>query len=121
MDAIPPRLRPVVWLGNTKRNAQAFPDEAKKLIGDELRLIQYGEMPAKTKPFKGLGSGILEIAIRYDREAYRTVLAVQLGRKIYILHAFQKKSKSGITTPKTDVDLIKQRYKEAQELAKNEH
>jgi len=121
MKSVPPVLRPVVWLGNTKRNARAFPDEAKKLIGDELRLIQYGEIPPKTKPFKGIGSGILEIAIRHNREAYRTILAVQLGRKIYILHAFHKKSKSGIATPQKDVDLIKQRYKEAQELAQNEH
>jgi len=77
-------------------------------------------MPASTKPFKGVGSGVLEIAIRHDKEAYRTVLAVQLGRKIYILHAFQKKSRSGIATPKKDVDLIRQRYKQAQELAENE-
>ena len=120
IDFRPPILRPVVWLGNSKRNVQAFPDEAKKLIGDELRLIQCGEKPASTKFFKGVGRGVLEIAIRHDKEAYRTVLAVQLGSKIYILHAFQKKSKSGTKTPKRDVDLIKQRYREAQELAKNE-
>ncbi len=56
----------------------------------------------------------------YDTDAYRTVIAVQLGRKIYILHAFQKKSKKGIATPKHDTDLIKKRYMEARELAKNE-
>jgi phage-related protein len=77
-------------------------------------------MPKDAKPFKGVGSGVLEIALRYDKEAYRTVLAVQLGKKIYVLHAFQKKSRKGIETPKQDVDLIKQRYKEVQELAKNE-
>ena len=58
--------------------------------------------------------------MRHDAEAYRTVLAVQLGRNIYVLHAFQKKSKKGIATPKSDVDLIKQRYKEAKELAEHE-
>ena len=118
-DFTPPILRPVVWLGNSKRNVQAFPEEAKKLVGDELRLIQAGENPADTKPFRGVGSVVLEIAIRHDKEAYRTVLAVQLGQKIYILHAFQKKSKSGIKTPKKDVNLIQKRYKEAQELVKN--
>ena len=61
-----------------------------------------------------------EIALRHDGEAYRTVVAVQLGRNIYVLHAFQKKSKKGIATPKQDVDLIKQRYKEAKELAEDE-
>lgn len=115
-----PILRPVVWLGDSKRNVQAFPEGAKKLVGDELRLIQAGEMPAGTKPFKGVSSGVLEIAIRHDKEAYRTVLAVQLGARIYVLHAFQKKSKTGIKTPPKDVALIQQRYKQAQELAKDE-
>ena len=58
--------------------------------------------------------------MRYDKDAYRTVVAVQLGKKLYVLHAFQKKSKRGIETPKRDVELIKQRYKEAKELASHE-
>jgi len=115
-----PVLRPLVWLGTSLRNLRAFPDEAKKIIGDELQLIQFGGMPKDAKPFKGVGSGVFEIALRHDAEAYRTVLAVQLGRNIYVLHAFQKKSKKGIATPKPDVDLIKQRYKEAKELAEHE-
>ena len=115
-----PVLRPLVWMGNTKRNLQAFPKGAQKIIGDELQLIQFGGMPKDAKPFKGVGSGVLEIALRYDAEAYRTVLAVQLGEKIYILHAFQKKSKKGIETTKHDVNLIKQRYVEARERANHE-
>ena len=77
-------------------------------------------MPNDAKPFHGIGQGVLEIAIRHDKEAYRAVLALQLGEKIYVLHAFQKKSKRGIATPKQDVDLIRQRYKEAQEIAEIE-
>jgi len=115
-----PVLRPLVWLGNSLRNLRAFPAGAKKIIGDELQLIQFGGMPRDAKPFKGVGSGVFEIALRHHAEAYRTVLAVQLGRNIYVLHAFQKKSKKGIATPKPDVDLIKQRYKEAKELAEHE-
>ena len=115
-----PVLRPLVWMGNSRRNLQAFPKDAQKLMGDELQLIQFGGMPKDAKPFKGVGSGVFEIDLRYDAEAYRTVLAVQLGKKIYVLHAFQKKSKKGIKTPKHDVDLIKQRYAEAKERAKNE-
>jgi phage-related protein len=115
-----PVLRPLMWLGNSLRNLRAFPADAKKIIGDELQLIQFGGMPRDAKPFKGVGSGVFEIALRHDAEAYRTVLAVQLGRNIYVLHAFQKKSKKGIATPKPDVDLIKQRYKEAKELAEHE-
>src|SRR5262245_60847391 len=107
-------------MGNAKRNIQAFPKGAQKLIGDELQLIQFGGMPKDAKPFKGVGSGVLEIVLRYTGDAYRTVVAVQLGDRIYVLHAFQKKSKKGIATPRQDVDLIKQRYKEAKELAKHE-
>jgi phage-related protein len=115
-----PILRPVVWMGNSKKNLRGFPEGAQKLIGDELQLLQFGGMPKDTKPFRGVGSGVLEIAVRYDKDAYRTVVAVQVGKKIYVLHAFQKKSKRGIEPPKQDVDLIRQRYKEAKELAKHE-
>ena len=100
--------------------SRRFPRGAQKIIGDELQLIQFGGMPKDAKPFKGVGSGVFEIALRYDADAYRTVLAVQLGKKIYVLHAFQKKSKKGIATPKHDVELIKQRYAEAKERAKHE-
>ncbi len=113
----PPVLRPVVWLGNSRKNLRGFPDGAQKLLGDELQLIQFGGMPRDAKPFKGVGSGVLEIALRYASEAYRVVLALQIGMRIYVLHAFQKKSKRGIETPKRDVELIKMRYAEAEELA----
>jgi phage-related protein len=116
----PPVLRPVVWMGNSKKNLRDFPDGAQKLLGDELQLIQFGGMPKDAKPFKGVGSGVLELALRYASDAYRVVVAVQIGKRIYVLHAFQKKSKKGIETPKRDVDLIKKRYTEAREL-EHEH
>ncbi len=116
----PERLRPIIWMGDSRKNILGFPEEVRKLIGDELQLIQFGAMPKDAKTFKGVGPGIIIIALKYDKEAYRCVQAVQLGEKIYVLHAFQKKSKRGIATMKKDVDLIKKRYKEAQELAKDE-
>jgi phage-related protein len=119
-DQETPVLRPLVWMGNSKRNIQAFPKGAQKLLGDELQLIQFGGMPKDAKPFKGVGSGVIEIALRHAGDAYRTVVAVQLAEKIYVLHAFQKKSKIGIATPKQDVELIKQRYAAAKERAKHE-
>src|SRR5438309_2834296 len=103
-------------MGNSRRNIQAFPVEAQKIIGDELQLVQFGGMPKDAKPFKGVGSGVVELALRYASDAYRVVLALQIGKRIYVLHAFQKKSKKGVETPKRDVDLIKKRYAEAQEL-----
>ena len=63
---------------------------------------------------------MIEIAVKFDKDAYRCVQAVQLGEKIYVLHAFQKKSSTGIKTPQKEVDLIKQRYNEAKELARDE-
>ena len=119
-DLETPVLRPLVWMGNSKGNLQAFPKGAQKVIGDELQLIQFGGMPKDAKPFKGIGSGVIEIALRFTGDAYRTVVAVQLGERIYVLHAFQKKSKKGIATPKQEVELIKQRYAQAKELAKHE-
>ena len=112
----PPVPLPVIWMGSSKEDIRDFPDAAQKLLGDELQLIQFGGMPKDAKPFKGVGSGVLEIALRYASDAYRVVLAMQLGKRIYVLHAFQKKSKKGIETPKRDVDLIKKLYAEAQEL-----
>ncbi len=120
MDAFDtPVIRSIRWLGDSKKNIQNFPKEAQKTMGAELQIMQFGEMPKDVKPFRGIGSGVFEIAIKYDKEAYRTVLAVQLGKTIYVLHAFQKKSKKGIETPKQDVDLIKRRYKEAKQLEKD--
>ncbi len=114
-----PARRPLIWLGDSKKNIQSFPKGAQKLLGDELQLVQFGGMPKDAKPFKGIGSGVIELALRYASDAYRVVTAVQLGTRIYVLHAFQKKSKKGIGTPKRDVDLISKRYSEAQELARD--
>ncbi len=114
-----PARRPLIWLGDSKKNIQSFPKGAQKLLGDELQLVQFGGMPKDAKLFKGIGSGVIELALRYASDAYRVVTAVQLGTRIYVLHAFQKKSKKGIGTPKRDVDLISKRYSEAQELARD--
>jgi phage-related protein len=115
-----PVMRPVRWMGNSKKSLLKFPSEVQKIIGDELQFMQFGGMPKDAKPFKGVGSGVFELAVKYDKEAYRTVVAVQLGDYIYVLHAFQKKSKKGISTPKEDVDLIKQRLADAKEIAEND-
>ncbi len=73
-------LRSVIWLGDSKKNILRFPEEVRKLIGDELQLIQFGGMPKDAKPFKGVGAGVIEIALKYDKGAYRCVQAVQCDR-----------------------------------------
>ncbi|MCP5535556.1 MAG: type II toxin-antitoxin system RelE/ParE family toxin [Akkermansiaceae bacterium] len=107
-------------MGKSRKDILGFPEDVRKLMGDELQFVQFGGMPKNAKPFKGVGNGVLEIAIKHKKEAYRCIQAVQLGDKIYVLHAFQKKSKTGIKTPQQDIDLIKKRYNEAKEIAKNE-
>ena len=76
-------------------------------------MAQAGKIPLEAKHFKGVGSGVYEIVKRYDNDTYRAVYAVKIAETIYILHAFQKKSKKGIKTPQADIELIKQRYKDA--------
>ena len=119
-DLETPVLRNVIWMGNARKTLQAFPQAVQKLIGDQLQLVQFGGIPKDAKPFKGVGVGVFEIALRYATDAYRTVFALRLGESIYVLHAFQKKSRRGIATPKHEVELINARYVDAKELAKNE-
>lgn len=105
--------------GRLEEGHSEFSEGRTRLLGDELQLVQFGGMPKDAKPFKGIGSGVIELALRYASDAYRVVTAVQLSARIYVLHAFQKKSKKGIETPKHDVDLIRKRYSEAQGLARD--
>ena len=87
-------------------------------MGGELYFAQKGEKPPHAKPFKGIASGIFKIKDDFKTNTYRLVYAVQIGMRLYVLHAFQKKSTRGIATSKKDVDLITRRYKEAVELEK---
>ncbi|MDY7004683.1 MAG: type II toxin-antitoxin system RelE/ParE family toxin [Cyanobacteriota bacterium] len=106
-------LRPLVWMGNSRKNIREFPTEVRLSVGYALQLVQAGETPLEAKLFKGVGSGVYEIVKRYNTDTYRAVYAVKIGETVYVLHAFQKKSKTGIKTPQSDIDLIKQRYQDA--------
>ena len=79
---------------------------------------QFGGKHKDAKPWKGLGSGVMEIVSNYDTNAYRAIYTVNIGDVIYVLHAFQKKSKSGIATPKEEIALVEGRYKKAIEMSK---
>jgi len=114
-DIIEVPLRSLIWMGNSRKNIREFPEQVRVSVGYALQLVQAGETPIDAKIFKGVGSGVYEIVKRYDTDTYRVVYAVKIGEKVYVLHAFQKKSKQGIKTPQADIDLIKQRYKDALE------
>lgn len=107
--------KPVIWLVSTKKTVHDFPLAIRQSVGFALFQAQLGGKHAKTKPLKGFGSaGVLEIVERFDGNTYRAVYTVKFSSVIYVLHAFQKKSKQGIKTPKSDIDLIKQRLQQAQ-------
>src|SRR5271167_1815433 len=111
-------LRPVAWLGDSRKQVRSFPPEVRKSIGVALYDAQKGDKAPTAKPFKGVGSGVFEIALRFDKDAYPAVYAVQIGRRVYVLHAFRKKSRHGMATPRQDVDVIEQRYRQALKMEK---
>lgn len=112
-------LKPLVWIGSTRSALKALPPEVQDGIGYALYQAQLGYFPEGAKPLKGL-TGVIEIVTNFDKNTYRTVYATKLGDKIYILHVFQKKFKSGIKTPKEDIELIKRRLQTAKLIAKGE-
>jgi len=106
----------IEWVGTSLIDLRAFPDQVKDQVGFALHLAQIGKKHDSAKPFRGL-SGVFEIVSDHHSDTYRAVYAVKLGDKIYVLHAFQKKAKKGIKTPKLEVDIIKDRFKRAKEIA----
>lgn len=113
--------KPVEFLGSSKKDLRACPDGVQDVIGYALYRSQIGDKHAQTKPLKGFaGAGVLEVVEDHDGDTYRAVYTVRFANAVYVLHVFQKKSKRGIGTPKADIDLIKQRLREAAARAKVE-
>ena len=106
--------KPLHWVGSAKRDFLSFPAAVKDDMGNALGIAQFDGIAPTAKPWKGLGSGVLEIVESHDGNAYRAVYTVRFEKALYVLHAFQKKSPSGIRTAKRDVDLVEQRLKQAQ-------
>lgn len=109
-----PREKPLHWVASAKKDYQTFPDEVQNDIGYALGLAQLGAKHPKAKPWKGEGPGVFEIVDDQRGNTYRAVYTVRFAGAVYVLHAFQKKSKSGIKTPQEDVKLIAERLKRAQ-------
>ena len=107
------QLKPVRWVSSSKRDLSAFPSDVQDVMGYALYLSQQGRKHPSSKPFKGSGGGVFEIVEDYDGNTYRAIYTVRFRDLVYVLHAFQKKSKKRIATPKHDVDLIKSRLKAA--------
>jgi phage-related protein len=108
--------RPVIWIASAKDDVSALPPPVKASFGHRLHEAQEGRMPLDTKPLPQFGAGVLELRERFDGNAYRLMYVVALKKAVYVLHAFLKKSKSGIGLPKQDAQLIDTRLKRAREL-----
>lgn len=113
--------KPLVWIASSQRDFMEFPDAVKSEMGYAMFLAQCGGRYRRAKTFKGSGdAGVVEIVDDHRGDTFRTVYTVRFASAVYVLHAFQKKSKSGIATPKSDIRLIEQRLAEAQRLHKEQ-
>ena len=109
----PREEKPLHWVGSAKKDLLGFPEQVMDDVGFALGVVQYGGHPPSAKPWKGLGPGVLEIVENDGSGTYRAVYTVRFRKAVYVLHAFQKKSPSGIRTARTDVKLVATRLSDA--------
>jgi phage-related protein len=108
--------KPVRWVGSSKEDLSGFPEAVRRRVGGALWEAQVGRKARYAKPLKGFGdASVLEIVDDFDGDTFRAIYTVRFTKAVYVLHAFQKKSKHGIATPKTELDLIDKRLKRARE------
>ena len=111
--------KPTEFVGSAREDLSNFPREVRLVMGHALYLAQIGLKHPDAKPLKGhrdfKGAGVLEVVDDYDGDTYRAVYTVKFAGVLYVLHAFQKKAKSGIATPQKDIEIIKARLKRARE------
>ena len=114
-------LKPLHWIGSSLKDLRDFPEDVKDGIGYALELAQRGGKSDKAKPLKGFGgAGVVEVVENNDGDTWRAIYTVKFASAVYVLHAFQKKSKSGKTTAKQDIELIKQRLELARDDAREQ-
>lgn len=112
-------IRSVVWVGSSRKDLGDFPDQVQDHIGYALYIAQRGGRHRDAKPLSGFGgAGVLEIVSDHRGDTFRAVYTLRYAGTLFVLHAFQKKSKTGIETPRRDTELIQQRLKEAEQIAK---
>ena len=108
--------KPLFWIGRSYEDLLDCPDEVRRTFGFALGLAQQGGKFVDAKPLKGFGgAGVLEVVEDWQSDTFRCVYSVKFAGAVYVLHTFQKKSKTGSKTPKPEVDLVKARLKAAEE------
>ncbi len=109
--------KPLFWVASSRRDLKAFPIEVRRTMGFALWQAQCGKKHADAKPLKGFGgAGVLEVVEDHEGNAYRAIYTVKLAGAVFVLHAFQKKSKKGMATPKQEIELVQRRLKIAEQL-----
>lgn len=110
------RRKPLFWVGSSLDDLKGFPDDVKRVMGFAMHVAQAGGKHADAKPLKGFtGAGVLEVVEEHTGDTFRGVYTVRFTGAVYVLHAFQKKSKRGIKTPKKEMDLVRERLKRAED------
>ncbi len=108
-----PGEKPLFWVGSSKEDLMALPEAVQDEIGTALSVAQFGGKHPSAKPWRGEGTGVFEVVEAHRGDTYRAIYTVRFEGVVYVVHAFQKKSPSGIRTSKRDVDLIARRLNEA--------
>ena len=116
IDHMNRKSRPISWIKAARKAFEQFPHPVQLDVLRALTVAAEGEKADTAKPLQGLGSGVLEIALRHRGDAWRVVYAVQIGDDIWVVHAFQKKSTSGIATPVHEIELVRERLKRLKEM-----
>jgi phage-related protein len=108
--------RPINWIKAARKDFEEFPTGARDDLLDALTTVAEGGFPSIAKPLTGLGAGVMELAMRHRGDALRVIYALQIDTAVWVVHAFQKKSKSGIATPRQEIDLVRERLKRLKEM-----
>jgi phage-related protein len=110
--------RPLNWIRGAERDFAEFPEQARLRFLYALTMVAEGGTPDIAKPLTGLGSGVMELAVRHRGDAFRVVYALKVEDAVWVVHAFQKKSKTGIATPKHEIDVVRERLKRLKEMSR---
>src|ERR1035441_3040214 len=109
-------IKRLIWVADSRRILSEFPDPVQRHVGFALYQAQMGNKHIDAKPLKNVGAGVLGVVSEHRGDTFRTVYTVRLTKAVYVLHAFQKKSRHGIATPQSEIDLVKQRLLRAIEI-----
>ena len=114
-------LKPVEWVGSSNADLKRFPHPVRHLMGFAIYQAQTGLRHRDARPLKGFGSGVLEVVARHDGDTFRAGYTVRFKAAVYVLHAFQKKARRGIATPKQELDLVRRRLAVAERHYRDTH